>query len=427
MRKIKVLFIVILFPFLGYTQTDDFRMPAEWEPQEAVWIGIFHRPGREIVSAAIVKAIYQNVQVRLNYNADSTRRRFNKLLASYQVDTTKLKWIKDSTSFNWPRDPGPLFLVNTKGERKVVDFGWNDYGNSYVMNEKLSKTDSIVGRTDIRMATYLKMPVVSTSMVAEGGGIETNGRGVLLSIEETALQRNPGKTLQEIEAEYLRVTGCKKIIWLKRMTLHDKSVRGLLVENWINTGANGHIDEVARFVGPTTIVLAKIDEGDAKKNPISKNDYEILNENLEILKKATDVYGKPFTILRLPYPDLNAHSIAYIMDNDMRKNFPEPIPVIKNGDTLKFVPAVGYMNFMVTNGIVLVARYWKEGLPLREKQKDEEVKKLFEKIYPNRKVLQINPYNINGGGGGLHCATLPQPRKTILYVTANKKTTKRKA
>ncbi|MBI1341360.1 MAG: agmatine deiminase family protein [Terrimonas sp.] len=390
---------------------DTFRMPAEWEPQEAVWVGIFHRPGRERVSAAIIKSIYKQVQVRLNFQADSTKYSFNRLLNSFQIDTTKLQWILDSVSFNWPRDPGPQFLVNEKGEQKVIDFGWNDYGSRFITGKKPGRIDNIIGRTDIRMAGFLKLPVLSTPVVAEGGGLETNGRGVLMSIEETALQRNPDMTLPEIEKEYLRVTGCSKMIWLKRMTLHDKSVPGLLVGNWTSEGANGHIDEVARFVSPNTILLAKIDASERKKNPISQADDEILKEDYEILRKATDINGKPFTIIRIPYPDLNAHAISYLLDDDMRKNFPSPIPHLKNGDTLKFVPAVSYMNFMITNGIVLVPAYWKEGMPLREKEKDEEVKKIFEKLFPNRKIIQINPYSINGGGGGIHCATLQQPKK----------------
>lgn len=385
-------------------------MPAEWEPQQAVWVGIFHRQERALVSAAIIKAIYKNVQVRLSYTADSTRNKFNKFLYSAQVDTMRLQWIKDSIAFNWVRDPGPLFLVNKKGQQKVIDFGWNDYGNCYVENSKLSKADHIIGRIDKRIAASLNWPVISTSIVAEGGGIETNGAGVLMSIEETALQRNPGKTLQEIEAEYLRVTACRKMIWLKRMSLQDKSVSGLLVKNWINSGANGHIDEVVRFVAPNTIAVAKIDETERKTNPISKVDYDILEEYCYTLKQATDADGKPFKIIRIPSPDLNAYAVSYIMSKEMRKDFADGAPSIKDGDTLKYIPAVSYMNFMVTNGVVVIPRYWKEGLPLKEKEKDEKVKQIFEALYPGRKVIQINPYNINGGGGGIHCATQQQPR-----------------
>lgn len=411
MKKVVLLCFLpaVLFSFKEFQQGNDFRMPAEWEPHQAVWVGVFHRAGRDKVSAAIVKSIYKNVHVRLNYSSDSTRNKFNKLLSSLQVDTLKLQWVKDSIDFNWVRDPGPLFLVNKKGEQKIIDFGWNSYGNCYVDNSKLTKTDHIIGRIDKRMADRLNIPVVSTSIVAEGGGLETNGAGVLMSIEETALQRNPGKTLLEIEAEYLRVTACKKMIWLKRMPLLDKSVTGLLIKNWVSGGANGHIDEVVRFVSPNTIAVAKIDDEERKSNPISKVDYDILEEYCKTIQQATDAEGKPFKIIRIPSPDLNAHAVSYNMDKQMRKNFTDGAPSLRDGDTLKYVPAVSYMNFMVTNGVVLIAKYWKEGMPLKEKEKDENIKKIIGGLYPGRKIIQINPYPINGGGGGIHCATQQQP------------------
>lgn len=408
-KLLAILFLMVFVSFNSQKENDSYRMPAEWEQHKAVWVGVFNAPGSNLVSAAIVKSIYKNVEVRLNYAADSTKKKFNRLLDSLKIDTSKLVWIKDSIAFNWIRDPGPVFLVNKQGEQKVIDFGWNDYGNSFVTNKKIKKGDSIAGRIDKRMAAYLKLSVISTPIVAEGGGLETNGAGVLMSIEETALQRNPGKSLQQIEAEYLRVTNCKKMIWLKRMTLQEKTVTGLLIENWKSSGANGHIDEVARFVAPNTIALAQIDKTDAQRNPISKIDYDILEECYAILKKATDVNGKPFKIIRIPSPDLNAHSVSYIMNSEIRKGFSVDINSIKDGDTLKYVPAVSYMNFMTTNGIVLIARYWRAGIPLKEKEKDEKVKTIFEQLYPNRKVIQINPININRSGGGIHCATRQQP------------------
>lgn len=405
---------LFVFPLLIFGQVNDsttYYMPGEWEPHEAVWVGVDYRSGRDSVTAQIVKAIYENVQVRLNYTDNSRKNKFNAFLSSFEIDTTKLEWIRDEAPTNFPRDPGPLFLVNKKGEQKVIDFQDNSYGRTHLYKMRLTKYDKLIGQTDLRMAKQLNLPVVSTTLVAEGGGLETNGEGVLMSIEETALQRNPGKTLAEIEAEYLRVTHCKKMIWLKRMTLHDKFMPFVFyTNNWFSGGANGHIDEVARFVNPSTIVLAKIDEQE-RNNPFSKADYEILEEYYETLKQATDVNGNPFTIIRMPYPDLNVHAMPFVMDNKMRKSFGTKIKGPVNGDTVNYVPAVSYMNFMVTNGVVLIAKYWKKGMPLREKEKDEEVKKIMEKLYPDRKIVQINPYQINRGGGGIHCATQQQPRR----------------
>lgn len=409
--KINLLTILFLFGVLSISaQKNDttFHMPAEWEPQQAVWVGLFGNPARDTVSAAIIKALHQNVQVRLNYSYAYDKKRNNKFFHNLEIDTTKLQWIEDSLDNAWVRDPGPLFIKNNKGEQKVIDFTWIQYGHHLVYKKKLSALAYEAGRSDIRMAAKLNLPVISTPIIAEGGGIETNGAGVSMSIEETALQRNPGKTLVEIEAEYLRVTGCKKMIWLKRMMLHDKTVPDLLIENWTSTGANGHIDEAVRFVETNTIVVAQIDEEERNNNPISKVDYEILEEYCATLKKASDVNGKPFKIIRMPAPDLNVYARSYVLNDKSIKRFSENFP-FKTGDTVKTVPSVSYMNFFISNNVVLVAKYWKEGMPLKEKEKDEAAKRILAAIYPDRKIIQINPLPVNYLGGGIHCITQQQP------------------
>lgn len=391
-------------------QKNTFRIPAEWEQQQAVWVGMFNNTGRDSVAAAIIKALHQDVQVRLNYKSKSDKKRFNQFLHSFTIDTTKLDWIEDSLPNAWVRDPGPLFAKNKKGEQKIIDFNWIEYDHYLIYKTTLTNSDHKRGRSDIRMAAKLNLPVISTYIVAEGGGIETNGAGVLMSIEETALQRNPGKTLQEIEAEYLRATGCKKMIWLKRMMLHDKTAAGMLIENWISTGANGHIDEAVRFVGKNTIVVAKIDAEEMNNNPISRIDYEILEEYCKTLKNATDVNGNPFKIIRMPSPDLNAYAVPFIMNPNIRKSFHEEITGIKDGDTIKYVPAVSYMNFFISNEVVLVPCYWKEGMPIREKEKDEKVKNILQQLFPKKKIIAINPLQVNNLGGGIHCITQQQPK-----------------
>lgn len=409
--RLTFLFVVVFM--LGCSNTKEhFKLAAEWEPHEAVWVGVFQRPGRDTVSAEIIKAIYQNVQVKLNYDQDSVKNKYNPFFSSYGIDISKLQWIKDSVSTTWIRDPGPLFLMNKKGQQKVLDFNWNYYGVYMIpgRNDSMTRKDSMIGKIDERMGDLLNFPVLSYDIVAEGGGIDNNGDGVLLTIEETALQRNPDKTLAEIDAAYRKATGSQKIIWLKKMTIHDKRITGLIYNNWTTGGANGHVDEMARFINKNTIAIAKIDEAERDRNPISKADYDILEENYKLLKKATDAKGQPFNVIRFPYPDLDAHAIKVKVDSTQRSYFEKPIK-LKDGEFYYYAPAVSYMNFMVTNGVVLIASYWKEGLPLKEKEKDEEVLKLMQKYYPDRKVIQINPYQINKGGGGIHCATQQQPKR----------------
>ncbi len=348
------------------------------------------------------------------FRDDTARFSGNRFLSKFNIDTAKIKWVKDSVTFYWMRDSGPIFLTNGSGDVRIADFGWNMFGESFVTKKPMNERALLIGRIDRRMAKKLSLETVPTDMVTEGGAMEVNGKGVLMAIEETAKQRNPGKSLEEIEKEYLRVLGCTKIVWLKRATMQDRYFDGATAGNYFTVqGANGHIDEVAKFVNANTIIIASIDEQEKDNNPISKIDYEILKENYEILKKATDVNGKPFHVIRVPSPDLTQTDFIskIIIDDSTRKNPNYNFSSLKNGDTATIVSAVSYINLFIADKAVLLPAYWHLGMPLSEKKKDDEVKSLFTKLYPDRKIVQINPLPINyDGGGGIHCATQQEPK-----------------
>jgi len=394
--------------------TTDFYMPAEFEPQEAVYVGWFNNPRKDSVAAEIVSALYNSVQVKIFYSKESMKHNANILLSGYGVDSNKINWIRDTLHYDFPRDPGPIFLLNNSGEMKIADFNWNVYGYEYVYKDfQLDKFDSLYGGIESREAKRLGVDLISSEIVNEGGAFEVNGNGVMMAIEETALQRNPGKSINEIEKEYLRLTGCKKMIWLKCSVIHDRAFDGPTIDNWFTGGANGHIDEMARFVSPNTILLAKISDEERSSNPISNLDYEILKQNYKILQQATDLNGKPFRILRVPTPNLNVadYFTEIIVSDEWREDGSLNLSSFANGDTIKITKAVTYMNFFISNDVVLIAKYWKEGMTESEKKKDEEVKKILQQEFPERKIIQINPLAINLGGGGIHCATQQQPKR----------------
>lgn len=391
----------------------EFYMPAEFEPQEAVYVGWFNNPQKDSVAAQIVSALYNSVQVKIFYSKESMKHNANILLTGYGVDSNKINWIKDSMRYDFPRDPGPIFLINKKGEMKIADFNWNLYGYPYVYNGfQLEKFDTLYGEIDKREGLRLNIEVICSEIVNEGGAFEVNGNGVMMAIKETALQRNPGKSTNEIEKEYLRLTGSKKMIWLKRAVIHDRAFDGPTIDNWFTGGANGHIDEMARFVSPNTILLAEIGEEERTGNPISKIDYDILEENYKILQQATDIDGKPFRIIRVPSPNLNVpdYFTEIIVSDEWKADGSLNLSSFANGDTIRITKAVSYMNFFISNEVVLCAMYWKEGMPESERKKDEEVKKILEQVFPERKIILINPLAINRGGGGIHCATQQQPK-----------------
>jgi agmatine deiminase len=296
---------------------------------------------------------------------------------------------------------------------KIADFNWNAYGYEYVYKDfRLEKFDSLYGEIEKREAERLGLEVIVSGIVNEGGAMEVNGNGVLMAIKETALQRNPGITLDEIEKEYLRLTDSKKVIWLNRSPISERLFDGPTIDNWFTGGANGHIDEVARFVSSNTILLAQIDKNDRYQNPISNIDYEILEENYKILKQATDIDGNPFQIIRLPSPNLNLpeYYTEIVVNDEMRKVSGLNLSSFNNDEIIRRTKAVSYLNFFISNEVVLIPKYWKAGMLESEKQKDEEVKNLFVKLFPEKEIIQINPIAINRGGGGIHCVTQQQPK-----------------
>lgn len=390
------------------TETPPHRFPAEWEPHAAIWLGWHETARRDSVLAEMIRALQPHVPVKVLCRTDSMRRAGNAFLRRLDVDTTRMEWVQNPHYSFWMRDPGPLFLETPEGKMKVANFRWTEYGGPLVPEDLAPvKADTLHGLGDDLLAQRLGLPLVSTPLAAEGGGLETNGRGLLMTIEETALQRNPGKSLADIGREYNRLMGTKKVIWLKRMTNHDRNVTGPSAENYFAGGANGHVDEVARFVAPNTVLVGEIDEAERRANPIARLDGPILDEYAATLRAATDAEGKPLRVIRVPTPDLEPFVRRVVVDEASRKK--HGIVGLKNGDTAKFVPAVSYLNFLVTNGVVLIPKYFKPGLPAVLREKDERVRRLFAELFPDRNILQIDALPVNWGGGGMHCVSQQEP------------------
>ena len=183
--------------------------------------------------------------------------------------------------------------------------------------------------------------------------------------------------------------------------------------NYVGGGVQ-HSDEFVRFSNENTILLAWVDEAEKDLNPINKMNYQRLNENYQTLKNATDQDGKPFNIVKVPMPDLIPKKIVAINNYSSRASYDIPAnrfyiseaPAV--GDTLLRVPASSYLNYLVTNGLVLVSRYTKEG---SSKEKEDRVRKIFEAQFPKRKIVFINAMPQNWDGGGIHCSTQQQPSK----------------
>lgn len=338
-----------------------YLMPAEWEPHEGTWLAWPHNkehwPGKfeptPLDFANIAAAIAESEKVFICVNDDAMKEDalwfFGK--AGFTEDMIKnVVFLKISTDSSWIRDHGPIFVRDEEGNLVITDWIFNAWGDKY----KPYDQDDVVPQHAGRL---LGMEVVQPGIVMEGGSIDVNGKGTLLTTEQCLLNknRNPQLSREQIE-EYLgRYLGVKKVLWLK--------------EGIVGDDTDGHIDDIARFVSPDTVVCAvETDKNDAN--------YPILQECYNDLLKMTDQDGKPLKIVKLPMPE----------------------PVVHEGQRL---PA-SYANFLITNKSVLV--------PIFRCQRDQEALDVLSKCFADRKIVGIDCKDLVWGLGTIHCSTQQQPK-----------------
>jgi agmatine deiminase len=272
-------------------------------------------------------------------------------LRAAEVDFSRVTLRTITYSDVWIRDYGPTFIRNPALEKTaMVRWDFNAWGGKY--------DDQIAdGRVAGDMNRWLDLPVFLPGIILEGGSIDTNGRGTILTTRSCLLNpnRNPKLTRDEIEDYLKEDLGATKIIWLNRGVAGDDT--------------DGHIDDLARFVSPGTVVCAYED------NPADEN-YAALKENYEILKGATDQENKPLTVIKLPMPD----------------------PVVYDGERC---PA-SYTNFYIGNTVVIV--------PVFDDPHDETALAIIRDLFPDRTVVGVNARAMVEGSGTFHCATQQQPR-----------------
>ena len=404
-----------------------FYMPGEFEPHEAIWFGwSLNRPQYYPAVAEMIKGLEGHVNIKLAADSDSLVNVAKQSLSDFGVNISAIEFHVMPGEAYWIRDHGATFLINRQGELTAIDFDWNTYGSLdwYKMREpeladsieiwkqqdmkgKRSKVDSLMG-----VSTNAK--IIKSNLVMEGGSIESNGKGVLIQSEAVTLQRNPGWTKEEIEAEYKRVMNVKKVIWLKQGLADDEHIWHLHNGQYVTIGTGGHTDEFVRFVNANTILLAWVDEEEKDKHLINQLNYERMSENLKILEASTDQDGRRFRIIKVPHPNVIERPIIVseeksdsIFSRIPPNNFlPEERPAI--GDTLIQVSASSYLNFLVSNGVILSATYTHRGTPT---EKEAEVKGIFEEVFPGRKIVWIDAMEQNWNGGGIHCSTQQEPKR----------------
>ncbi|MDE2880571.1 MAG: agmatine deiminase family protein [Acidobacteriota bacterium] len=397
---------------------ESFVFPAEFEPHRALWMAwptYENKRGlpTEPLLIEIIRATEGRVAIELlaqdDDEADRIRARFRQEGVPDGHVTTHAVPHGDI----WMRDMGPIFVRGDRGGLRVVDFGFNMWG----YESPDSPNSRLEEAVDRRVAELLGLEVQKSTLISEGGSREFNGRGVMIAVEAVELQRNPGWTLEAMDEEFRRTLGVSKVIWLAEGMAEDElTFRGRLpggVYTVITTG--GHVDEFARFADPETILLAEITEEERRTDPIAAISHERLEESFRRLSAATDRDGNPFRIVRVPAPDSLFDSMRA---GDGVFDYIQPLEYedgssIAPDDEIKVVAAASYLNFQVTNGLVLAQKYWKPGMPESLREKDERALAILGEVFPGREVLPLDAMAVNLGGGGIHCILQQEPRRAV--------------
>jgi agmatine deiminase len=338
-------------------------MPAEWEPHEATWLGWPHEltdwPGKFApipwAFAEIVRHLSQVERVYLLVENRESESRVRTILKKSGANLEAVDFFRIPTDRGWMRDSGPICVRNESGEVAYNHFlfnGWAKYSNH-------QKDAAVVGRANHKLRHRVWQPVYKgRRVVLEGGSIDVNGRGTLLTTEEClqskVQERNPGFTKADYAEVFLEYFGVTNVLWLKNGIAGDDT--------------HGHVDDLTRFVNPSTVVtIVEDDPADANFAP--------LEENLALLQTMKDQDGRPLRVETLPMP----------------------APVYFDGQRL---PA-SYANFYIANKIVIV--------PTFNDASDHVALNKLSSLFPDRQVVGIACRDLVLGLGTLHCMTQQQP------------------
>jgi agmatine deiminase len=406
MKKIISILLSVLIASISFSQskTEHFTYPGEFEKIDAIWMdwntwdhsdsskesaSYILRMTKEITPYAMMNMIVLN---------DSDKNDAILSMLNFGIDTSRVSFYYITFRRMFIRDFGPIFLKGDQGHLKGVDFNYNCYGMCKPYSEGTER-----GTMDSVIEKQMGLEIIKTKVCSEGGDREFNGKGTMLTVEAVELQRNPSMTKQQLEAEYKRIFGVKKVIWLKRGTIDDdKSQFGILPCGIYPFGTGGHIDEFCRFVDAHTILLAEESNKGTICDSLALINNRRLEENYNILKSSTDQNGKPFRIIRIPVPDYE-YNTGTIEAKDTSQFAGSHI-----GQIIKVMNASSYLNFIIANQVVLIPKYYKEGALVSTKEKDEEALKTFQQVFPERKIVQLDVLFLNLQGGGMHCATQQQ-------------------
>jgi agmatine deiminase len=335
-----------------------FHFPAEWAPHTATWLSWPHKeeswPGK-IMSiyrpyCEFIKAVSEGELVRINVANEQMAAFAKEQLMALGADLKRIEFFDFPTNDAWCRDHGPAFLINADTKQKVIiDWNYNAWGNKYPP----FNLDDII---PTRISERFELPLYEPGIIMEGGSVDFNGKGTVLTTTACLLNenRNPQLNQQQIESYLRNYYGVEQVLWLGDGIIGDDT--------------DGHIDDITRFTNEDTVVTV-VEE--------NKNDdnYHILQENLQTLKTMRLLNGKQLNIIELPMPDA----------------------VYYDGQRL---PA-SYANFYISNDAVVVPTY--------RSKNDDKALDILTQCFPDRKVIGIDSTDIIWGLGSFHCLSQQEP------------------
>jgi agmatine deiminase len=334
--------------------------PAEWSPHEATWLSWPHKeaswPGKIEsvfpIYAQFIAEVAKGEKVCINVNDQATAIQAIGLIEDAGGNTANIKFFIHPTNDAWCRDHGPAFLINPREQKKViVDWGYNAWGGKYPPFD----LDDVI---PTKIGEKLELQVYHPGIVMEGGSVDFNGKGTVLTTTACLLNknRNPHLSQKQIEEYLINYYGVEQVLWL--------------ADGIIGDDTDGHIDDLTRFVNDDTVVTV-VEENKSDEN------YEILQDNLKELKRMRLISGKQLNIIELPMPKA----------------------VVYDGQRL---PA-SYANFYIANSAVVVPTY-------RDDVNDQKTLDILSKCFPDRKVVGLDSTDIIWGLGTFHCLSQQEPK-----------------
>ena len=334
--------------------------PAEFAPHEATWLSWPHKeaswPGKIQTIypyyAQFVKALTRSEKVCINVNDQSMQAFAQDCLAKAEVELNQVEWFFHPTNDAWCRDHGPAFLINPRAEIKkiIVDWNYNAWGNKYPPFD----LDDVIPTL---IAKRLGIPVYYPGIIMEGGSVDFNGKGTVITSESCLLNknRNPQLTRRGVEEYLIDYYGIEQVLWVKDGIVGDDT--------------DGHIDDTVRFINEDTVITV-VEEN------LKDENHAITRQIMHDLKKMRLANGKQLNIIEIPMPD----EIIY---EDQR------------------LPA-SYANFYIANQVVIVPTY--------RSKKDIIVLDTIGDCFPDRKIIGIDSTEIIWGLGSFHCLSQQEPK-----------------